>query len=79
MNTLELASHNPAAFAALPKCYQADDVLHFWYSSTGTLYSTDYLHARPAKGQEHILGEWEAIFDHDTGEWEALKPSKRKR
>ena len=56
----EVAAQYPAAFAALPECYQADSCLQFWLEGT-ELYSA------PKEGEESVLGNWNCFFQ--DGEW----------
>ena len=63
MNTRELEKEYPAAFKALPECYQADDCLEFFIDH-------DWLMAVPKPGQESVLGELEWWFDSDSNQWE---------
>lgn len=41
MDTRELSHAFPKAFAALPECYQNDDVLSFYQDSSGVLWARE--------------------------------------
>ena len=41
MDTRELSKRFPAAFAALPECYQNDDILSFYQDSFGVLWARE--------------------------------------
>ncbi len=66
ISTIELQSHCPEAFAALPECYQNDSCLEF-------MWDDGILFGYPAtENDKSAIGDIEAMFINGTWEVQRL-------
>lgn len=67
-STLQFAQEYPAAFAALPEAYQADDCLEFLIDRYKTFNGSE-IYCQPKEDQIAVVGHWVSFYDKESQEW----------